>query len=108
MKYCLKTENLVSIGITAEERAIPQRLIFCVEFEHDSGKASQTDHLEDTIDYQEIYDIVKEVSTGGSWNLLETLQVQLTEELTKNIFNLKLARLSIQKFPWEDGHITIG
>lgn len=108
MHFHLKDiEALVRIGITAEERATPQLLKFAVEFEYDASQAAQSDDIADTVDYQVIYDTIKTFTQSREWNLLETLHTDLHKELTNNSKYLKEVQLSIQKFPWPDGSVTV-
>jgi dihydroneopterin aldolase len=60
-------------GITAEERTIGQRLSLDIEIDCDLKKASQSDYLEDTIDYDQLCGEVARLGRETSVHLIETL-----------------------------------
>ena len=60
-------------GNLASEQEQGQRFFVDVEITTDLTKAGQSDQLEDSINYVEVYDIVESVMTGEKRNLLERL-----------------------------------
>ena len=60
-------------GVLAEERAEGQRFIFDVDLEVADERAAQTDRIEDAVDYREVVAIIREVSGGTAFHLLEAL-----------------------------------
>jgi FolB domain-containing protein len=97
----------VHIGITTEERESPQSLVFRVSFTADSTIPAQTDDIADTVDYQIIYDTIKNLAGSGEWNLLEKLHHELLLELQKNCPKANDLTLAITKAPWEDATVTV-
>lgn len=60
-------------GVFPEEKKLGQRFVADVIACLDLQKAGQTDQLEHSVNYGEIYRICKEVVEGESVNLVETL-----------------------------------
>lgn len=60
-------------GVRQEERTLTQPFEIDVVIERDLSKASKTDHIEDTVDYSAIVEIVKDVMHGNHCYLLERL-----------------------------------
>lgn len=56
-------------GCFAEEQIIGTHFTVDLEFEYDSSKAEQSDHLTNAVNYQEVYRIVKEEMENKSYLL---------------------------------------
>jgi dihydroneopterin aldolase len=69
------------------EREQGQRFLFDVELE--VGEAGASDLLEDAVDYRDVVALVREVSDGRKYHLLEALATALADEL--------LARLPVER-----------
>lgn len=108
MHFCLNDiEALVHIGITKDEQAEPQLLKLKVEFDFDTSQAEKSDDIDHTVDYQLIYDIIREFSKSGYWNLLEKMHNDLLSKLTQAFPEVGNLKLEITKSPWTDGSVTI-
>ena len=70
-------EVFYCVGVPAQERATPQRLLLTIELEHDFTEAAQTDDLEKTIDYYQLSRRLLAFGEGRDWKLIETLAVDL-------------------------------
>ncbi|HIE50609.1 MAG TPA: dihydroneopterin aldolase [Armatimonadetes bacterium] len=57
-------------GVVPEERALGQRFSVDVELRLDLRPAGETDDLQQTVDYREVYRLVQELN-GRPFNLLE-------------------------------------
>lgn len=66
-------------GVGSEEKVIGQRLLYDVRLTIDDCGAAETDEVDDTVDYTEVLDVIVEVATVKSYNLLERL-AQVTAE----------------------------
>jgi len=71
------------IGVTAEERALKQRLSIDVEFLIDSRKPAQSDSLKDAIDYAEVAAAVAEVCGSQPYHLIETVAERIAQRVLK-------------------------
>lgn len=60
-------------GVYEYEREQGQRFYFDVEIATNSDKASDTDDLNDAVDYIALYQIVKEIAENKRFKLLESL-----------------------------------
>ena len=66
-------ELQLHIGITATERAKPQRILMTVDMECDFTSAAATDRITKTIDYFQVAQQLLKLGEGRSWNLIEKL-----------------------------------
>jgi dihydroneopterin aldolase len=72
-------EVFYCVGVTDEERAVPQRLLVTVELGFDFSSASMSDRLERTIDYHAVAQMLLNHGEGRSWKLLERLVSNLAD-----------------------------
>jgi 7,8-dihydroneopterin aldolase/epimerase/oxygenase len=72
---------VTAIGVTTEERTIPQRLSIDIEFGIDNPRAAQTDSIRDTIDYSNVAGAVAGVCGGREYHLIETVAEKIAERL---------------------------
>ncbi|OIJ14439.1 dihydroneopterin aldolase [Anaerobacillus arseniciselenatis] len=70
-------------GVFPEETKLGQRFIVDVVLEVDLKEAGKTDDLTKTINYAEVYDIVKSFVEGPPFKLIEAL----SEKIVENILN---------------------
>ena len=84
------------IGISDAERAISQILIIDVDIELSKNSIFENDNLNDTIDYAEIEQLIKNIGDLHHYKLLESLGEEITTEIKKK-FNVKKILLKINK-----------
>ena len=84
------------IGISDAERAISQILIIDVDIELSKNSIFENDNLNDTIDYAEIEQLIKNIGDLHDYKLLESLGEEITTEIKKK-FNVKKILLKINK-----------
>jgi dihydroneopterin aldolase len=82
-------------GVNPEERRDGQLFVFDVWLEVPDGTGA-SDRLEDTIDYREVSALVREVSDGRAFQLLEALAATLADELVAR-FSVDVARVRVRK-----------
>ncbi len=87
---------VASIGVTAEERTVPQRLSIDLEMRTDSRHAAQTDSLRDAIDYDKVAKAVAEVCGDRPYHLIETLAERIAERILAG-FPLPTVRVLVRK-----------
>lgn len=68
-------------GVGEAERTIGGRYSFDIEIETDIAAAAASDHLADTVNYQEAYELARDILTGTNRRLLEALVVEIADEL---------------------------
>jgi dihydroneopterin aldolase len=81
-------------GVNPEERRDGQRFLFDVWLE--VGDAGLSDRIEDAVDYREVAAIVREVSDGTKFHLLEALAAAVAEALVER-FPVEWARVRVRK-----------
>jgi 7,8-dihydroneopterin aldolase/epimerase/oxygenase len=74
-------------GLLPEERAAGQTFLYDVEVETSEGALS--DRIEDAVDYREVAEVVRVVSEGKRFDLLEALAAAVADML--------LARFDVQR-----------
>ena len=89
-------EVMVRIGLLEEELYAPQDLLLSVEIEHDFSKITETDEVEDGIDYRNIVDHTRDFSQAYDGKTLEKYDFLLAEDL-KGKFGAQRVRLSVDK-----------
>jgi dihydroneopterin aldolase len=71
--FASEIECFSLIGVTADERSKPQKLVVDVEVQCDLRKPARTDSIDDSLDYGEIVGAVVDLAGRGEYRLLETL-----------------------------------
>ena len=66
-------------GVEDEERARPQPFLYDVRF--DVSDAALSDDVEDTVDYREVVRVIREVSDGRQFRLLEAMVAAVADAL---------------------------
>jgi dihydroneopterin aldolase len=72
---------IMNIGVRDEERSYPQEIIINLECECDFTKAIETDKINHTINYKDIYKEILEFCKNNSPRLLEKLGGELMQYL---------------------------
>jgi dihydroneopterin aldolase len=80
-------------GVEPEERERDQPFLYDVELELPEP---QSDRIEETVDYREVVALVREVSGGRQYQLLETLAGAVAESLLER-FPIERARVRVRK-----------
>lgn len=83
-------------GVLDFEHTTPQEFHVCVSVLTDLEKAGETDDVEDTVSYAEIYEKVEAVIMGEHCNLLERLASKMCESILEDE-KLLTARVKITK-----------
>lgn len=83
-------------GHYAEERKIGNRFRVSVSMDTDMQKPSQTDHLEDALDYRSVYETVKEEMKVPS-HLLEHVTGRIVESLCLKFSSIKRVTVKVTK-----------
>lgn len=68
-------------GVTAEERALGQTLVFDVRLVPSSCRGAASDLLEDTLDYGRVVELVSATVAGADFQLLERLATVVADRL---------------------------
>lgn len=68
-------------GVFPEETRLGQRFFIDLTVETDLKRAGQTDHLEDSINYAELYQVCKDVVEGKPFKLVEAVAEKIAGEM---------------------------
>ena len=69
------------VGVSPEERRVPQDCVVDVELGCDLSRPMQTDDLHDSLDYARVFEIVLGLARDGEFALLERFAGRLESEL---------------------------
>lgn len=95
------------VGITEEERAIPQRLVLNLEMDHDFSRAMASDDLAHTIDYHAVARRLLRFGEDRSWNLIEKLAADVADLLVTE-FKARAVTVEVRKFVIpETSHVAV-
>lgn len=83
-------------GVLQEEKVLGQLFIIDVDLFKDLSKPGETDNVEDTINYAEVYDCIKVIVTTERYDLIEMLGERIAQDLLKN-FNCEAIRIVVHK-----------
>lgn len=83
-------------GVFAAEKELGQRIEADVEIVSDFENAGTNDDLELTINYVDVYTIVKEVVEENEYNLIEAIAVEVLDRVMDS-FNVEKVTVRIRK-----------
>ena len=86
---------LTAVGITAQERAVPQKLSIDLEFPFDN-RAALSDSIKDAVDYDTVARTVAEVCSGREFHLIETVAEQIASRVLEK-FPVPQVRILVRK-----------
>ncbi|MBL7790173.1 MAG: dihydroneopterin aldolase [Chitinophagales bacterium] len=96
---CLSIHNIeieAPIGVFDFEKKNQNKFLVSVDLWGDYQKSMNSDELQDTLDYQLVFDIAHEVLNRGG-NLIEAAAQQIMESIFSLKFPLTKVRVYIQK-----------
>lgn len=91
-------EVSMSVGVPAEERAKPQRLLLTINMEYDFSAAAAADDITGTIDYFAVAQRLLKFGEGRSWRLIEKLATDIAD-LVLAEFKPAAVTVEVKKFP---------
>ena len=71
------------LGVKEEEREVGQKVSIDVEISLGLGEAARRDDLEKTVDYEKVYNLIKERIEAKKYHLLEALAQDIAQEILK-------------------------
>lgn len=91
-------------GARPYEKEAGQRLEVDLELRMVDDRAERTDKLADAVDYDKLYEIVREVVEGKSFHLLEALAAKIASTvLDRHPIQYVKVRISKQNLGWTTG-----
>lgn len=90
-------------GFYKEERVIGNKYLLDIKFDTDTDKAIETDNIEGTVNYQEVYNLIK-IEMAVKSKLLEHVAGRIISQLKAAFPQIKNIELKISKLrPPVDG-----
>ncbi len=84
-------------GATDPERQVGQRLLLDLDLRVDLSKAAESDSLDDTVSYEEIYVAVQHLAGGTRCRLLEHLGQTVIEGIFRNFPAVEAVSIALRK-----------
>lgn len=83
-------------GVMNEEKVLGQQFIVDVDLYKDLNKPGLSDQVTDTINYAEVYELIKGIVIGEKFNLLERLAEEIASQILKG-FSCEAIRVEVHK-----------
>lgn len=84
-------------GLFNEEKKLGQRFLVDVELFTPLKRAGTTDHMEDSIDYGRVFEVIKNVVEGKPKNLIEAVAETIASQLFENFPTLNACDVKVVK-----------
>ncbi|WP_174734840.1 dihydroneopterin aldolase [Mesobacillus harenae] len=84
-------------GVFPEETRLGQRFIVDLIVELDLKAAGESDNLDDSINYAELYQVCKEVAEGPPFKLVEAVAEKMAEEILARHAAVQICHLKVIK-----------
>ena len=84
-------------GVFTEERALGQRFVVSIDMRVDLRTAGRTDDLTDTVNYAEVYTIVRDIVTGPPCQLIEAVAERIGARILADYAAVEGVIVRIQK-----------
>lgn len=100
MKGTLKIRNAVFYayhGVMTEEQSLGRKFEVDVELKYDFSKAAETDKLEYAVNYEKVYQALREILTENKFYLVEKLAVIIGKRILDKFINVEEVKVSVRK-----------
>ena len=84
-------------GVEPEERKLGQRFIVDFTYETDIRNDQKIHHIDETVDYSRVYEIIKNVMENDEYHLLENCANSLLDNVLDWFPKITKAKVRIQK-----------
>lgn len=104
----IRLENMTFYGyhgVTAAEKETGRRFEVDCELGVDLSQPGQSDHLQDTIDYSAVYELIAEIVQNRSFSLLERLAVSIATEILDKFLVIEVCLRVRKLMPPINGNI---
>lgn len=85
-----------NIGVSPKERSRKQKIFADIEVFFDTRKAAQKDDLKFTINYSDVFSLVKNIAEKKEYRLIETLANKIAEGILDK-FDAKKVNVGVRK-----------
>lgn len=100
MKGILKIQNAVFYayhGVMTEEQNLGRKFEVDVELEYDFSLAAQTDRLEHAVNYERVYNSLKEILTENKFYLIERLSYTIGKRILEKFEKVDRVKVTVRK-----------
>jgi len=100
MKGVLKIQNAVFYayhGVMSEEQNLGRKFEVDVELEYDFSKAAETDKLEYAVNYEKVYQSLREILTENKFYLVEKLAYLIGKKILDKFQNVEAVNVRVRK-----------
>jgi len=84
-------------GVMPEEKVLGQKFFIDVVLELDLKPAGTTDHVDDTVSYAEVFEVVKKHAAVERYHLLEALAENMASDILAGFEKLSAVNIEIRK-----------
>lgn len=84
-------------GVFKEENKLGQRFRVDLAVELDLKQAGETDDLEHTVNYAELYKLTKEIVQGKAYNLVEAVAEKITKTILEKFNTVQTVTITLIK-----------
>lgn len=84
-------------GVSKAERKTGQRFYMDIEMTLDLGEAGKTDKLSKTIDYTQVYSLIKEIQSKKKYHLMESLAEDIANAALDKFDRLNEVTVKVRK-----------
>ncbi|XP_031482192.1 dihydroneopterin aldolase 1-like [Nymphaea colorata] len=84
-------------GVLEEEKKLGQKFLVDIDAYLELQKAGDTDNLDDSVSYADIYNLAREVVEGPSFNLLESVATKIVKDIFASYRQISAVRVRVGK-----------
>lgn len=98
--YKINIDNLevwANHGVANEEKVLGQKFLISVELLLNNASSNHGDDVSFTVNYAEVCDVIKEVTTNEQFNLIETLAENIAERILLEFYKIKNVKVKVSK-----------
>jgi len=100
MKGKLKIQNAIFYayhGVMTEEQNLGRKFEVDVELEYDFSRAAETDKLEYAVNYEKVYQSLKEILTENKFYLVEKIAYLIGKKILDKFQNVDAVKVRVRK-----------
>ena len=85
------------IGVYPEERMQEQEILLSLNLQSDISEAAESDHIDDTIDYDRVAEVCRHIAQEGKFQLVETFCATTIKALFDQFPQLEEISIQVKK-----------